>query len=76
MMNNNNLKNSLVFIGIGSQIAFTIVVFFFIGRQLDRYFNLTPYLTAFFTLLGCIVAIYSFIKMVVYYTNHKKHNHK
>ncbi len=72
-MMNNNLKNSLVFIGFGTQIAFTIVIFFLIGRQLDKYLDSSPYLTAFSTILGCIIAIYSFIRTVTYhFDKHKK----
>ncbi len=72
MMNNNLLKNSLIFLGLGSQIAFTIVIFFFIGKQLDEYFLSKPYLTALLTIVGCVIAMYSFIKSVIHLNRRNK----
>ncbi len=60
-MPNNYIKYSaLVF-----QMAVTIGVFLFIGKKVDQYFqNNKPILTAIFSVLGVLLAIYNIIKSV------------
>lgn len=52
------------YIGLGLQLAATVVVMVFIGVWLDGKFNTTPYLTVLCSLLGIFAALYNFIKTV------------
>jgi ATP synthase protein I len=53
------------YLGLGTQLAATIVLMFFLGRWLDGKFDTTPVLTICFSFLGGFAGIYNFIKAVL-----------
>ncbi len=50
------------YLGLGTQLAASIVLMFFFGRWLDQYFDTEPWLTIFFSLFGGFAGIYNVIK--------------
>jgi F0F1-type ATP synthase assembly protein I len=53
------------YLGLGTQLAATIVVMFFLGRWLDEKFNTFPILILIFTFGGAATGLYNFIKTVL-----------
>ncbi|MCF6271362.1 MAG: AtpZ/AtpI family protein [Melioribacteraceae bacterium] len=62
------------YLGLGTQLAATMVLMFFLGRWLDEKLELTPILTISFALFGGFAGIYNFIKAVL--NLNKKNNEK
>ena len=50
------------YLGLGFQLAATIVLMFFLGKWLDEQFGLEPILTIIFSFLGGFAGIYNMIK--------------
>ncbi len=50
------------YLGLGTQLAATIILMFFLGRWLDEEFQLEPILTIVFSFLGGFAGIYNVIK--------------
>ncbi len=50
------------YLGLGTQLAATIILMFFLGRWLDEKFEIEPILTIVFSFLGGFAGIYNFIK--------------
>jgi F0F1-type ATP synthase assembly protein I len=63
------------YLGLGTQLAATIVVMFFFGRWLDEKFNTYPFLILLLSFLGGFAGIYNFIKAVLQ-LNKKNENDK
>ncbi|MCZ7603630.1 MAG: AtpZ/AtpI family protein [Melioribacteraceae bacterium] len=61
------------YLGLGTQLAATIVLMFFLGRWLDGKFETDPVLTIAFSFFGGFAGIYNFIKTVL--NMNKKKNH-
>lgn len=53
------------YLGLGTQLAATIILMFFLGRWLDEIFNSSPILMIVFSFVGCFAGIYNFIKTVL-----------
>lgn len=53
------------YLGLGTQLAATIVLLFFVGRWLDSYLGSEPWFTISFSFLGGFAGIYNFIKTVL-----------
>ncbi|HKI78929.1 MAG TPA: AtpZ/AtpI family protein [Ignavibacteriaceae bacterium] len=53
------------YLGLGLQLAVTVVVMVFIGIWLDKQFSTNPWLTITFSFLGIFAALYSFLKTVL-----------
>ena len=53
------------YIGLGMQLAVTVIVMVFLGIWLDGVFNLKPVLTITFAFLGVFAGLYNFIKSVL-----------
>ncbi|UCH64949.1 MAG: AtpZ/AtpI family protein [Ignavibacterium sp.] len=53
------------YIGLGMQLAVTVIVMIFLGIWLDGIFNLDPVLTITFAFLGVFAGLYNFIKSVI-----------
>lgn len=53
------------YLGLGTQLAATVVLMFFLGRWLDTEFSTTPLFIIAFSFLGSAAGIYSFIKSVL-----------
>lgn len=63
------------YLGLGTQLAASIILLFFLGKWLDEKFKLFPLLTIAFSFLGGFAGIYNFIKSVLR-LNEKKKNEK
>ena len=50
------------YIGLGTQLAATIILMFFLGKWLDEKFELSPVLTISFSFFGGFAGIYNVIK--------------
>jgi ATP synthase protein I len=59
------LKDYAPYMGLGLQLAITVIVMVFLGIWLDGRFNTSPLLTIIFSLLGIFAALYNFIKSVL-----------
>ncbi|MBN2572664.1 MAG: AtpZ/AtpI family protein [Ignavibacteriales bacterium] len=65
-LNDSNLiKNIAPYLNIGTQLAITIALSFFLGKWLDDILNIFPVLTIFLSLLGIITGLYNFIKTII-----------
>ena len=53
------------YLGLGVQLAATIVVCFFLGRWLDQVLNTTPWLMILGAFVGAGGGLYSFLKTVI-----------
>lgn len=53
------------YLGLGTQLAATMIMMFFLGYWLDNEFETSPILVIVFSLLGGFAAIYNFIKTVL-----------
>jgi len=53
------------YLGLGTQLAVTIVLMFFLGRWLDGELDTEPVLTICFSFLGGFAGIYNFIRAVL-----------
>ncbi len=58
-------RNIGPYLGLGTQLAATIILMFFLGRWLDEKFNSSPLLLIAFSILGGFAGIYNFIKTVL-----------
>jgi len=67
--NNNNGKNTLnqvgQYLGLGTQLAATIVIMVFIGKWLDGKFNTGSLYTLICAFIGGGAGLYNFIKTVL-----------
>jgi len=53
------------YLGLGTQLAATMVLMFFLGHWIDEKLELTPLFTIGFSLLGGFAGIYNFIRAVL-----------
>jgi F0F1-type ATP synthase assembly protein I len=60
------------YLGLGTQLAATMVLMFFLGRWLDSQLNSSPILSIIFSFFGGFAAIYNFIKTVLKLNEKKK----
>lgn len=60
------------YLGLGTQLAATIVFMFFLGKWLDDEFNLFPILTIALSFLGGFAGIYNFIRTVLQINEKRK----
>lgn len=60
------------YLGLGTQLAATILLMLFFGRWLDSKLNTTPFLTLLFSFLGAVAGFYNFIKTVLQINNKQK----
>ncbi len=65
----NKINNSYTkigpYLGLGTQLAATVIIMFFLGKYLDDKFELFPWLTVSFSIIGAFAGIYNFIKTVL-----------
>ncbi len=64
------------YLGLGIQLAATIVICFFIGRWLDDVFSTTPWLMVLGALLGAGAGLYNFLKTVIELGKRQKEKEK
>ncbi|MBN1299781.1 MAG: AtpZ/AtpI family protein [Melioribacteraceae bacterium] len=60
-----SIRETGPYLGLGSQLAATIILSFFFGRWLDGQLESEPVLTIIFSFLGGAAGIYNFIKTVL-----------
>jgi len=60
------------YLGLGTQLAATVVLMFFLGKWLDSFLETTPLFIIIFSLLGSFAAIYNFIKTVLQLNKKRK----
>jgi len=60
------------YLGLGTQLAATIILMFFLGRWLDKKLDTYPLLIICFSLLGGFAGIYNFIKTTLKLNEKKK----
>lgn len=53
------------YLGLGIQLAATIVVCFFLGRWLDQVLNTAPWFTIIGAFIGAAGGLYNFLKTVI-----------
>ncbi len=53
------------YLGLGLQLAATIVIFLLIGKWLDGEFNTSPVLMVVGGFIGAVAGLYSFLKTVI-----------
>ena len=53
------------YLGLGTQLAASIILMFFLGRWLDTKLNSTPLLVLICSFIGGFAGIYNFIKTVL-----------
>jgi F0F1-type ATP synthase assembly protein I len=58
-----------LYLGLGIQMAATIVLMFFLGKWLDEYFEISPVLTITFSAIGGFAGIYNFIHSTINIAN-------
>jgi F0F1-type ATP synthase assembly protein I len=59
------IRDVAPYLGLGIQLAATIVVCFFLGRWLDQVLNTTPWLMILGAFIGAAGGLYSFLKTVI-----------
>lgn len=60
------------YLGLGTQLAATMVLMFFFGKWLDEYFETEPWLSISFAFFGGFAGIYNFIKTVLLLNKEQK----
>lgn len=60
------------YLGLGTQLAASIVLMFFLGKWLDEYFGTYPYIMITFIFLGGFSGVYNVIKSVLDLNKKKK----
>lgn len=60
------------YLGLGMQLAVTVVVLFFIGRWIDNATGKEPLFTLIFAVLGIFTGLYHFLKSVLKVDDKKK----
>jgi F0F1-type ATP synthase assembly protein I len=64
------------YLGLGTQLAASIIVMFFLGRWLDSELDTYPIMIIVFSFLGVFAGMYNFIKTVTKLNSKKKSESK
>jgi len=64
------------YLGLGTQLAASVIVMAFLGNWLDTNFNTKPYMLLVCSVLGSFAGIYNFIKSVTNLNQKKKNAQK
>ncbi|MHB8906084.1 MAG: AtpZ/AtpI family protein, partial [Melioribacteraceae bacterium] len=67
-----SFKNVGPYLGLGTQLAASIILMFFLGRWLDSKFNSTPLMILICSFIGGFAGIYNFIHTVLQLNQKKK----
>ncbi len=60
------------YLGLGTQLAATVILMVFLGIWVDRQFSSYPIFIIFFSVLGMFAGIYNFIRSVTKLSDKKK----
>ncbi|MCX6171094.1 MAG: AtpZ/AtpI family protein [Ignavibacteriales bacterium] len=71
-----SFKNVGPYLGLGTQLAASIIFMFFLGRWLDEKFNSTPLMILICSFIGGFAGIYNFIHTVLQLNQKKKIDRK
>lgn len=75
-MQNNDISKTFrevaPYLGLGTQLAATIVLFLFIGTEIDEYYNSKPLYTIILATIGIFVGLYTVIKTILSLEKKKK----
>lgn len=69
-----SFKNVGPYLGLGTQLAASIILMFFLGRWLDEKFNSTPLMILICSFIGGFAGIYNFIHTVLQLNKKKKND--
>ena len=69
-----SFKNAGQYLGLGTQLAASIILMFFLGRWLDAKFNSTPLMILICSFIGGFAGIYNFIHTVLQLNQKKKND--
>lgn len=61
----NSYKEIGPYLGLGTQLAASIILMFFLGRWLDQKFETHPILTIIFSFFGGFAGLYNLIKSTI-----------
>lgn len=64
------------YLGLGTQLAATVVLMFFLGRWLDEKLHSTPAFILICSFAGSAAGIYNFVKSVINLNNRQKDGKK
>ncbi|GAB6281352.1 MAG: hypothetical protein STSR0008_00910 [Ignavibacterium sp.] len=64
------------YLGLGFQLAATVLIFLFIGDWLDKKNNSSPLFTVIFAFLGISIGLYSVIKTIIGLEQKRKNDEK
>lgn len=64
------------YLGLGFQLAATVLIFLFIGDWLDKKNNSSPIFTLIFAILGISIGLYSVIKTIIGLEQKRKNDEK
>jgi F0F1-type ATP synthase assembly protein I len=67
-----SIREAGPYLGLGFQLAATILFMLYIGYLLDNYFDIYPVLMLVFAFFGAFAGIYNFIKTVININEKKK----
>ncbi|MHB8930501.1 MAG: AtpZ/AtpI family protein [Melioribacteraceae bacterium] len=67
-----SFRNVGPYLGLGTQLAASIILMFFLGRWLDSKFNSTPLMILICSFIGGFAGIYNFIHTVLQLNQKKK----
>ena len=67
-----SLKDAGPYLGLGTQLAATIILMFFLGKWLDEEFSTLPLFTLVLSFIGGFAGVYNFIKAVLNLNKKKK----
>lgn len=62
---NKTYRELAPYLGLGLQLAATVIIMVFLGIWLDKKFSSGPYLTVICSAVGVFAALYNFIKSVL-----------
>jgi F0F1-type ATP synthase assembly protein I len=72
----NTYREVAPYLGLGLQLAATIVVLIFVGDWLDKKYSTSPIWTLVFGVLGIFTGMYQLIKTVLHLQNRKPKDEK
>jgi len=58
------IRNSFIMLGVGIQLFATVIVFIYIGMYFDKKLETTNFLTLIGGILGILVGLFNFFKLV------------
>ncbi|MHB1049147.1 MAG: AtpZ/AtpI family protein [Bacteroidota bacterium] len=73
---NESLRAVAPFLTLGAQLAVTVLVFFFIGKFADEYFETTPWLMIAAIFIGAAGGLIKFFRTVIDLSNKEEHERR